>query len=242
MGSTGRRRVAERFDEEQVVQRLIGEYHRLLTRKGLLGTWQGPFLLRRARSADIESLARLHEEIPHGFLPSLGAGFLRRLYRALVQDPAAVVVVAANGKEDVVGFAAGVESVSDFYRRFLLRHGVQAGLAALGQMVRRGTVERILETARYPKTSEKFPEAELLSIAVSRQRRGQGAGRALVETLIDSLASRNVRAIKVTVGADNREANEFYKNLGFRRIAEISVHQGIASNIWMVDSLKEKSD
>jgi glycosyltransferase involved in cell wall biosynthesis/ribosomal protein S18 acetylase RimI-like enzyme len=197
-----------------------------------------PVVVRPARVGDAAAMARLHAAgMPDAFLPTLGHGFLTRLYRALATDPQAVALVAED-VDGVVGFAAGVVSVGGFYRRFARRHGVAAALAAAPRLARPGVARRLLETVRYPAQAggsrEPLPDAELLSIAVAPGRRSGGTGRLLAEGLLHGLAERGAEEIKVVVAAANGGANRFYAKVGFRHAGEHSVHQGTPSNVWIM--------
>jgi glycosyltransferase involved in cell wall biosynthesis/ribosomal protein S18 acetylase RimI-like enzyme len=197
----------------------------------------GRMTIRPAGASDAAAMARLHADgMPDAFLPALGHGFLTRLYRALAADPRAVALVAVGGGE-VVGMAAGVASVGDFYRRFARRHGAAAALAAAPRLLRPGVLRRLLETVRYPALSAAelgpLPDAELLSIAVDPASRTGGTGRALADGVLLGLAERGAGEIKVVVGAANEGANRFYARVGFHAAGQLSVHQGTTSNVWI---------
>jgi glycosyltransferase involved in cell wall biosynthesis/ribosomal protein S18 acetylase RimI-like enzyme len=234
LGDAARARALQSFDERRVSDQVVRSYQELLARKGIAmprsGRAHAP-VIRPARSADVGVLARLHREsLPDSFLPSLGDGFLRRLYRALVTDPEAVVVVAEDGP-GVVGFASGVPSVRTFFRRFYLRHGVAAALAAAPKAFRRGTLHRARETASYPAAAHALPDAELLAIGVAADRRNGGVGRQLAMQILDRLSERGASQIKVVVASNNEGANRFYTQLGFRPLTEMVLHEGHSSKV-----------
>jgi glycosyltransferase involved in cell wall biosynthesis/ribosomal protein S18 acetylase RimI-like enzyme len=235
LGAAARRRAVARFREAEVAERVVDQYRRLL------GAPPGPpepdlVVVRPARGEDAGTMAWLHADgLPDAFLPTLGQRFLTRLYRALVADSEAIVMVAESAA-GVVGFAAGVTSVDRFYRRFVRRQGIAAALAAAPRLVRPGVVRRLLETARYPAVAftgdHRLPDAELLSIAVTPAVRTAGTGRALADGVLAGLAERGVDEIKVVVGAANQGANRFYERVGFREAGQLTVHNGTSSNIW----------
>jgi glycosyltransferase involved in cell wall biosynthesis/ribosomal protein S18 acetylase RimI-like enzyme len=231
MGRASRARAEERFDERRVAATVVASTREVLRRAG---RFRPPprAKIRRATSADASSMARLHREgLPESFLPRLGDRFLRRLYRALSADSGAVAVVAVNGGDEVVGFAAGAVSVSGFYRRFRRRHGVAAGVAAGPRLLRRGVISGLRETAKYPVQIASGTDAELLSIAVAPDHGSRGVGRALARDVIDGLADRGAGEVRVVVAADNDRANRFYESLGFRPAGQIAVHDGVPSNL-----------
>jgi glycosyltransferase involved in cell wall biosynthesis/ribosomal protein S18 acetylase RimI-like enzyme len=230
MGASARGRAEERFHERRVEDLLVRAYARLLPRRPAAGDglW-----VRPARPEDAPAIARLHREaMPEAFLPTLGDGFLARLYRALGADPRGVVLVAENGT-GVIGFAAGTASVGDFYREFYRRHGVRAAIAAAPRLLRPSVLRRIRETSRYPDSVRGLPEAELLAIAIEGGHRDSGIGRRLADRLLEDLRARGAERVRVVVGAGNEGANRFYDRLGFRRAASIEVHRGTPSNVWV---------
>jgi len=232
LAAAARRRAVERFSEAAVADRVVGHYRALLGAPAA----DSPVVIRPARVGDAAAMARLHAGgMPDAFLPTLGHGFLTRLYRALATDPQAVALVAES-VDGVVGFAAGVVSVGGFYRRFARRHGAVAALAAAPRLARPTVLRRLLETVRYPAqasdTGGPLPDAELLSIAVAPDRRTGGTGRALADGVLRGLAERGAEEIKVVVGAANDGANDFYARVGFRPAGQLFVHQGTTSNVW----------
>ena len=238
MGEAARARAEELFDERAVADRVVGNYRSLLATKGLLGTStrvrdDGPHV-RPARPSDASVLATLHRQsLPDSFLPSLGDGFLRRVYRALASDSDAVTFVAEQAT-GVIGFAAGVPSVGAFYRRFYRRHGALAVLAAVPRIFRPGTLRRVRQTAEYPNNARSLPDAELLAIGVTTDHRGTGVGKVLADRVLEGLAKRGVEQVKVLVAGDNERANRFYENLGFRPATRMSLHDGKTSNVLVI--------
>jgi glycosyltransferase involved in cell wall biosynthesis/ribosomal protein S18 acetylase RimI-like enzyme len=241
LGAAARARAVARFDERRVNDTIVHVYRRLLWRRGRspavppFGDDPAAVRLRPARPGDADALSRLHREaMPTAFLPTLGDRFLRHLYRALATDEAAITIVAED-REGIVGFATGVSSVRSFYRRFLVRHGLPAAASALPALRRPGVVHQMRETLAYPNgAGTHLPAPEILSIAVAPEARSRGVGRALVDRVVRGLSDGGVEELKVVVGADNEAANAFYQRVGFRHRASLSVHEGVASNVWTI--------
>jgi len=63
-------------------------------------------------------------------------------------------------------------------------------------------------------------EAELLSIAVSPQMRGQGLGRALLLGIVVVLKEAKVQTLFLEVASDNAAARHIYEKIGFTRIGK----------------------
>lgn len=191
--------------------------------------------LRAATRADAPALARLHgARITEGFLPTLGDGFLARLYRRIVASPTGVARVAvdpdAGTTTGIVGFAAGATDVGALYRSFLLRDGALAAISSAPQLAR--SWRRVLETLRYPADSGAgLPAAEILAVAVDGRAAGRGIGRRLVDAALGDLAEHGSLSVKVVTGADNTAALALYEACGFERRARVTVHAGTDSEV-----------
>ncbi len=90
----------------------------------------GAFSVRTGAAPDASAVASLHARlIAEGFLSSLGARFLTRLYRRITRSEGSFLIVAeADGSP--IGFIAGSVAVGGLYRDFLWRDGVAAALSA----------------------------------------------------------------------------------------------------------------
>ncbi len=194
--------------------------------------------VRPAVAADAPRLAALHESrMSEGFLSALGPRFLRILYRRIVVSPDAFACVVEQavpgpsgaGQVTVVGFAAAALDVSVLYREFVLRDGVIAGIAAAPRLV--GSWRQVLETLRYPASTDDLPDAEILSVAVDPRVTGRGIGTEVVEAATGELTRRGVAAAKVVTAADNIAAQRLYVRCGFVPRARIAVHEGTPSEV-----------
>lgn len=188
--------------------------------------------VRSARPEDVAAVAGLHaDRIREGFLTSLGAAFLRRLYRrVLVSDDGFVLVATAPTSDaPVIGFVAGVGSVGALYRRFILRDGLVAGTLAAPRLVR--AVPRVVETLRYPAATGDLPDAEILAVAVAADASGAGIGRTLVGAATEEFCRRGVTETKVVTTADNASALAMYRACGFVSTTGVEVHAGRASEV-----------
>ena len=83
--------------------------------------------------------------------------------------------------------------------------------------------------------------AELLSIAVGPAQRGQGHAGALYAALKVFFASRGVESFRIVVGAPLAPAHRFYPRMGAVPTAEIAVHQGVSSTVY-VQTLNSPDD
>lgn len=162
-------------------------------------------------------IAAIHASALAGdFLPSLGVGFLTRLYEGILSLGLGFGFVA---REDglVAGFVLGSEDTSVLFRQALLRRALPMGIAMLPALLRRPSLIRnIVETFTYPaQEGAAAVTAELIVIAVDAGWRSQGVGAALCAALDAEFKARRIAAYKVTVNQSNDGANRFYLRQGF---------------------------
>jgi ribosomal protein S18 acetylase RimI-like enzyme len=248
MGAAGDQRARRLFDESAIVGIVLDTYRQVAIKKGLtrlaeaLGAGQEPMLIRRARLADARGISRMHmENISTGFLSSLGLGFLTRLYRAMIAWPKAVVLVADAGAGPV-GFVAGVADTGAFYKHFLVRSGIPAGVAALPALVRPSGLRKAWETLRYSDEADGAVigvEAELLSMAVDPPFRGQGLAHRLGTGLLADPVMAGRGAVRVVVGASNPVAIAAYQKMGFVDAGSIEVHATETSRVLVWRAVKD---
>jgi len=238
LGRRAREAAIERFDERRIADTVVEAYRDLLDRRGLIGRRADDELLqdvaiRRARPADVPTIVDLHrQDLPTAFHTFLGERFLRQLFLAQVGDPGCVALVADRDGE-VVGYASAMVSMRAFRRRFLLRHGFAACLAAAPKLVRPGVARRVLETLTYPEQTRDLPDAEMAFIGV-RPGIPPGLGSELCRGLLSGLAELGVREAKGFVGRDNRAMNFMVRRLGFVRRGEVTLHDGSPNYVYTV--------
>lgn len=190
----------------------------------------GPGSIERAATADVAAVAALHaSEIPEGFLVRLGGVFLRRLYRRAVLSPGAFVDVVREGA-DVAGFVAVAEDTGRFYREFIVRDGIVAGVAAAPHILR--SPRHTLQTLRYGfDGDDDLPPAEILALAVAPAARGRGLGITLVESAREELHRRGVGPVRVVTAAENDAALRTYLRAGFTVVGQTEVHRGVPQKV-----------
>lgn len=185
--------------------------------------------MRPATDRDLPAIAALHAtRIAEGFLSSLGPRFLTRLYRRVLRSPGCFVLVA-DESGTVQGFAAAVDDLSRLYRRFIIRDGIVAGVAAAPRLAT--ALPRVRETLRYPAATAELPSAEILAVAVAPNAGGRGVGRSLVAAATAEFARQGVSSAKVVTTADNASALAMYRACGFVTVTPVEVHAGRTSEV-----------
>jgi ribosomal protein S18 acetylase RimI-like enzyme len=188
------------------------------------------------RRAIYRAVADLHtQSIDQGFLSTLGPGFLSLLYGAIDESPESALIVAYEDGA-VCGFIAGTVNLKQVYLG-LLRRWPALVVALAPSLVIPSRLWRIVEILHYSRgtgaDAVSLPEAELLSLAVSPSCRGRGHAEALYAGLVDFFADRNQAAFKIVVGAELARAHRFYRRMGAEPGAEITVHRGAASTVYV---------
>lgn len=188
-------------------------------------------MIRDARPGEAPAVAALHGEITTGFLPSLGQAFLTRLYRALIAWPGAHVLVADDDGR-VIGFIAFIEDIGAFYKHFVVRHGVAAGIAAFPRLIRPSSIRRAWETFRYGTAdSELDGQGEVLSMATAPEARGKGIGRLLMEASVDRFRELALPGMHVVIAEDNEASLAVHRRYGFEEHSTVEVHAGEVSKV-----------
>ena len=94
---------------------------------------------------------------------------------------------------------------------------------------------RILEILRYSNEGAATPRPaeELLSLAVDPAHRGTGVAERLYRRLEAEFRARGASSFCITVGAALAPAHRFYRRMGARPLAQIEVHRGEPSTLYL---------
>ena len=183
---------------------------------------EAPYEYTGLRRTDVAELARIHERgFPAFFLTSLGLPFLREFYRAHLDDPTAVAVVArlAGGPQRgrPVGVVVGTTRPAGFYSRLLRRRGLAFALAGARGALRRPTaVPRLLRALTYRGDAPDPSFALLSSIVVDPAHGGSGIGAQLQQRWCEGAAAQGARRAYLQTDADeNLAVRAFYRRCGW---------------------------
>jgi len=237
LSAAARERALRLFDERAVADRVVDVYRSLLRLEAV----PRPMLdldglrdvrIRSATRADVPHIAAMHAAVmTKAFLPSLGQSFLRHFFLALVEDPDSPTLVADRDGE-VIGYTSASVSVSAFRRRFVLRHGFRAGLAAAPKLRNPQVLRQAYELWRYPETTAGLPDAEHTLIGI-RPKTAPGLGLALTEEALHALARRGVSEAKGYVATSNVTMRRVASRAGGTPRGEITVHEGVPSLVYI---------
>jgi ribosomal protein S18 acetylase RimI-like enzyme len=202
---------------------------------------RGPIICVACKKEWLPAAALLHQQgITTGFLSRLGAPFLSALYSVIASSQWSRVFVALSDQQPV-GFVACSVDTGRMYRGIFLRKGLRLAGLLLPHMARPSALWNMVQTVLYPvfhrtpeparsgagsHTSTNKPvRAELLSIAVDKNRQGRGVGKLLVAEMERYFAERGVTQCKVVTLAKDETSNGFYRAAGFE-FAGTFVHHG----------------
>lgn len=199
--------------------------------------------IRNATYKDCKNIAKIHVgSLNESFLGTLGEKFLNLFYRALIEHKNSKVIVIEDDNK-IIGFVSGSSDTKSFYKYFLKSKFIHAGINLLPKVVSLNTLRKILETLTYPNneiTTSELPKAELLSIALTKDVLRKGLGKTLFYALADEFNKEEIYKFKITVGDNLFYANKFYQKMGCIKVAEIEVHKGEKSNIYVFDNKNSK--
>ena len=187
----------------------------------------------------VDDVCRLHRAaMGNSLWARLGPLFLRRLYRALVEDPDFIGLVYVE-ESRVRGFIAGSSNGPRMMRRILAGHALSLGTAALWSVLRRPAVAwPLLETLRYfGKSGIAGTEdivAESMFCSFEPELRGKRISGLINKLLFEELARRGAKFVKITTEVDNAGAARQLTSWGFERAGEFLFY-GKAMLIWILD-------
>jgi ribosomal protein S18 acetylase RimI-like enzyme len=179
------------------------------------------------------AVARLHiDGIDKGFISSLGEDFVKYLYESIVWLPQSFGFVAVE-KGRIVGFVSCVEDLRIVYKYVLKHHVFSLFWKMLPKLLKWRNIKNVFETLFYPsKQDNNLPVAEMLSLVVSKEFRGKGIGRKLLEQALLEYLKRGFVVVKVMAG-EELKANKLYERIGFQLVGQYT-HHGHLTNFYVV--------
>ena len=192
-------------------------------------------MTRVATHDDLKALATLHQAaFPAFYLTSLGGGFLRLYYRAVLECDGGVLLVSQHDS-GLTGFVAGYLDPEGFHAH-LRRYRLRALITILPKFViNPGLLPRTIRRFRQPRPPEleKAGPAvcELSSIAVAPSAQGTGTGRDLLVAFFEAARKLGANEVRLTTDAlENDAVNRFYSRAGFQLHCQFSSYEGRQMN------------
>lgn len=188
-------------------------------------------VIKGADSCFVPQAASLHYDSLsyRSFITLFGIGFLERLYKCVLADRAAFMVAASEEKK-LLGFILAAEESRRVFRTIIQRPHLFLPSVLKTIFRRPSTLKKIAETLFYPSRQGKKVRPELLVMAVRKDRRSQGVGSRLVETLDEAFRERGCRAYKVVVHDVMASSIRFYE----KQRMSFSGHFNLYGHRWNV--------
>lgn len=185
-------------------------------------------IFRLAQKKDAWQIAEIHQqEIKKGFLSTLNNNFLTKIYSAIIGSKYSFCVIAEKDQK-IRGFIAGVTDFNSFYLYFLKRYFFSAIVLIFPKIFNFKNIKKIFEVLFYPQKEENLPEAELLSMALSKDFQGKGIAGLMFNKFISEMKNRKINSFKVLVGSSLSPAIRFYEKNGFKFLKETRVHENVS--------------
>ena len=182
---------------------------------------------------DVPSVVDVHLASFMGFfLSSLGARFLRELYKSILMDATHIAYVCENAGE-VLGFVAGTARPVGFYGRALKRNWRGFVFASVLPILKNPMMAIRLWRRLIAKGGTRFDsgDALLMSVAVNPNRQGNGIGCQLVSKFLEEASCRRCVSVSLTTDAlENDSVNRFYRSMKFQLSKEIITTEGRRMN------------
>jgi GNAT superfamily N-acetyltransferase len=190
--------------------------------------------LRQATPGDLHDVVALHAAaFPGFFLTRLGPKFLAELYRAFVERPDSICLVAYAGST-LLGVVAGPVKPGAFFGELVRERGAAFARAAIPGLLRDPwhVVRRLLAAPFYRGEAPAVPDAALVStICVAPVARRTGLATALLESFSAAALAQGARHVYLTTDRDdNDRVNTFYARAGFVLESQIRRSSGRVMN------------
>jgi len=175
--------------------------------------------IRKAEPVDFKMLANIHAHAFSGFfLTSLGINFLQTYYKAAINSRQSVTVCVLDDLGVIQGFATGTIRSGGYHQYLLINNLLSFFFATFKAALTRPSViirlVKNLEKNRNVIDNKDY--AELLSIAVLPQMKGNGAGKTLLDQFEAEVINRGEEKIALTTDYHNNDrAIAFYKKCGY---------------------------
>jgi len=165
------------------------------------------------RAEDAARVAQIHFQEITGFLPSLGADFLRKFYLNSLKVPGFIAFVAID-EGRVFAFITACR-VSKNFSRLAVSQDPSGFFFSLITVLLKNPLKiiNLVRLLSYRGFARKG--AELISLAVDKKYRRRGTGRSLFKRLVKELRQSNINSFHISV-YDGMKANSFYRKMNCR--------------------------
>lgn len=189
-------------------------------------------MIRDANFDDLSQIAELHiESFDDHFLPKLGSKLLAEYYKAFMDNKNILIVSIDEKTTKINGLVLGTPNTAEGRNRFIRKNKLRLAMRILLLCLKldKDTWVRVLRFIKsfFPGTKSGGPASpstkpnnpdfkviSLLSICVSRQSRGRGISKALIDNFEERLTKLGYEGYVLTVNKGNERAVGFYNKIG----------------------------
>lgn len=184
------------------------------------------------------------QELPQGFLSSLGEKPLELIFTHVASSPRGILVLAIESEQgQVVGYVFGATNTGHLYKEFLLKRTLLAVVYFLPKLLSWQRIKKAFETLLYPAKKQPkqtgVPKPELLDLAVTHAYHGTGVAHQLFEEFVNQCRNRGITVFGIPTSEGLERAHKFYEKMGAHRVDAIEVHGGQQTYIYQYDILEE---
>ncbi|MBC7914112.1 MAG: GNAT family N-acetyltransferase [Pyrinomonadaceae bacterium] len=168
--------------------------------------------VRRLETNDAAEVASLHyNSFKDFFLTSLGKGFLKVFYQAVLSHKNGLGVGLYVGS-DLAGFAIGTKNSTGFYKSLVYSNGLAMCLAAMPRLILDPfKIKRLLIPLWAGNNTNYLNSPSLLSICVSPNYESRGFGKQLLKEFEIELIDNHCLDVLLSTDSHNNDyVNQFY--------------------------------
>ncbi|MCC9078803.1 GNAT family N-acetyltransferase [Litorilinea aerophila] len=172
------------------------------------------------------------QELPQGFLSSLGEKPLALIFEHVATSQFGVMVIAKESSNNrVIGYVFGATDTGQLYKDFLIRRTFQAIRYFLPKLLSWDRITKAIETLFYParkqqkRQDQEECKAELLDLAVVQDYHGKGIAQHLFGEFVEQLREKGVGCFDIPTTAGLDRAHRFYEKMGAIKVGSVIVHE-----------------
>lgn len=183
---------------------------------------------RKVNISESKELAAIHlKSFKDFFLSSLGKRFLNTYYTACLKSKETIVICAVDGNESLIGFSVGCIRSNGFHKRLIKQNFASFMLQGIVIFVSKpkAIIRLISNLGKNADKEDDGNHAELLSIGVLPNYKGQGIGKELIKRFEEEAIVRGCKDLALTTDFDqNNKVISFYKSTGYTIYNEFTTY------------------
>jgi ribosomal protein S18 acetylase RimI-like enzyme len=183
---------------------------------------------KKITEIDLPSIVDIHIQAFSGFfLTSLGKSFLHLYYKSSIKSSECIAICSTDENGKYSGFAIGSTLSKGYHKRLLMKNLFAFGLRFMIVLFTKpNSILRLLKNInKIEGINDDGNYAELLSIGVSKNYKGQGIGKLLIEKFESEALNRGSKKVSLTTDYyDNESVVNFYFSRGYSVFYEFNAY------------------